>query len=59
MVSVQLRNAGQGLWMSLTLPTTVQVAQTLAAAAKTLDLADQVRIQPSAPGPTTALDIKV
>lgn len=45
--------------MSLTLPTTVQVAQTLAAAAKTLDLADQVRIQPSAPGPTTALDIKV
>ena len=47
MVSVQLRNTGQGLWTSLALPTTVQVAQTLATAARTLNLADQVRIQPS------------
>jgi hypothetical protein len=47
MVSVQLRNAGQGLWTALLLPTSVQAAQTLAAAAKQLDLADQVRIQPS------------
>ena len=47
MVSVQLRNAGQGLWWALTLPTSVQAAQTLAAAARRLDLADQVRIQPT------------
>lgn len=59
MVSVQLRNAGQGLWTSLLLPTSVQAAQTLAAAAKTLDLADQVRIQPSAPHPAAGVDIKV
>lgn len=57
MVSVQLRNAGQGLWMSLLLPTSVQAAQTLATAARTLDLADQVRIQPS-PSPAR-LDLKV
>jgi len=47
MVSVQLRNSGQGLWTALTLPTSVQAAQTLAAAAKQLNLADHVRIQPS------------
>ncbi len=59
MVSVQLRNAGQGLWTSLLLPTSVQAAQTLAAAAKTLDLADQVRIQPLAPHPAAGVDVKV
>jgi hypothetical protein len=48
MVSVQLRNSGQGLWTALTLPISVQVAQTLAATARQLNLADQVRIQPSA-----------
>ena len=32
MVSVQLRNTGNGLWSSMTLPTSVQVAQTLAGA---------------------------
>jgi hypothetical protein len=48
MVSVQLRNSGQGLWWALTLPTSVQVAQTIAATARKLDMADQVRIQPSA-----------
>ena len=47
MVSVQLRNSGQGLWTALTLPTSVQVAQTLAATARSLNLADQVRITPS------------
>lgn len=57
MVSVQLRNAGQGLWVSLLLPTSVQVAQTLATAARTLDLADQVRIQPSQAPPR--LDLRV
>lgn len=58
MVSVQLRNSGQGLWTSLTLPTSVQAAQTLAAAARTLNLADQVRIQPAAGAPRQ-LDVKV
>jgi hypothetical protein len=48
MFSVELRNSGQGLWAALTLPTSVQAAQTLAAAAKDLNLADQVRIIPSA-----------
>lgn len=47
MVSVQLRNAGQGLWWALTLPTSLQVAQMVAATARKLDMADQVRIQPS------------
>jgi hypothetical protein len=56
MVSVQLRNSGQGLWTALSLPTSVQAAQTLAAAARTLNLADQVRITPSA---LPKLDIKV
>ena len=57
MVSVQLRNAGQGLWISLLLPTSVQVAQTLATAARTLNLADQIRIQPSQV--PAKLDLKV
>lgn len=57
MVSVQLRNTGQGTWTSLTLPTSVQVAQTLASAAKTLNLADQVRIQPSSAA--ARVDLKV
>lgn len=56
MVSVQLRNSGSGLWMPFTLPTSVQVAQTIAAAVKTLNIADQVRIQPSAP---QQVDVKV
>jgi|EndMetStandDraft_6_1072998.scaffolds.fasta_scaffold148705_2 hypothetical protein len=47
MVSVQLRNTGDGLWSQMTLPMSVQVAQTLAGAVKTLNLADQVRIQPA------------
>lgn len=47
MVSVQLRNAGDGLWTPLTLPTSVQAAQTLAAAARQLNLADQVRVAPA------------
>ena len=59
MVSVQLRNSGQGLWTALSLPTSVQAAQTLAQAVKTLNLADNVRIQPSAPPPVRAVDIKV
>jgi len=57
MVSVQLRNSGQGLWTSLTLPTSVQVAQTLAATAQRLNLADQVRITPSSSA--GLIDLKV
>jgi len=56
MVSVQLRNSGSGQWMPFTLPTSVQVAQTIAAAVKTLNIADQVRIQPSA---SQQVDVKV
>ena len=57
MVSVQMRNAGQGIWTSLTLPTSVQVAQTVASAVRTLNIADQVRVQASLPA--TRLNIKV
>lgn len=49
MFCVELRNTGQGLWTPLTLPTSVQAAQTIAGAARTLNLADQVRITPSQP----------
>ena len=61
MVSVQLRNTGAGLWSSMTLPTSVQVAQTIAGAARQLNLADQVRIQPAAPAPppTRGVDVRV
>ncbi len=55
MVSVQLRYAGEGVWTPMTLPTSLQVAQTLAAAARQLKLADQVRIQPSQPMPAPAI----
>ena len=56
MVSVQLRNSGQGLWTALTLPTSVQVAQTVASAARSLNMADHVRITPSGGG---KVDLKV
>ena len=61
MVSVQLRNSGDGLWSTMTLPTSVQVAQTVAGAARQLNLADEVRIQPSeAPRPrANGVDFKV
>ena len=59
MVSVQLRNSGDGLWALMSLPISVQVAQTLAAAARQLDLADQVRIQPAGgpPPPHAGVDL--
>ncbi len=56
MVSVQVRNAGQAIWTALTLPTSVQAAQTVAAAVRTLDIADQVRVQASTP---SSVNIKV
>lgn len=66
MVSVQLRNSGSGLWTPFTLPTTVQAAQTIASAVKTLNIADQVRITPAAvmpppvkAAPAAELDIQV
>jgi hypothetical protein len=46
MVRVQLRYSGEGLWRPMTLPTSVDVAQTLARAAKTLQIADDVQISP-------------
>jgi hypothetical protein len=52
-----MRNAGQGIWTSVTLPTSVQVAQTVASAVRTLNIADQVRVQASPPA--TRLNIKV
>ncbi|MBX3485189.1 hypothetical protein [Phenylobacterium sp.] len=55
---MQLRNSGQGLWTALSLPTSVQVAQTLAATARQLNMADQVRITPSN-GTGGKVDIKV
>lgn len=57
MVSVQVRNAGQAIWTALTLPTSVQAAQTVATAARTLDIADQVRVQASAPPPSVNIRI--
>lgn len=44
MVSVQARFNGEGLWRRLTLPLTVQLAQTVAGAAKDLNLGDQVKV---------------
>lgn len=48
MVIVQLRNTGSGLWTPMALPTSTQVAHTLVAAVKTLQIADQVRVQAAA-----------
>lgn len=60
MVSVELRNSGQGLWSRMTLPTSVQMAQTLAATARQMNLADEVRIQPSgSPATEQKVDIRV
>lgn len=59
MVSVQLRNAGEGIWRSFTLPVSLQLAQTVAAAARTLKLADQVQIAPSVPAPRGKVDVRV
>lgn len=49
MVQVKLRNFGDGLWRTLLAPASVAAAETIAAAAKKLNLADQVSIEPSAP----------
>ena len=57
MVSVQVRNAGQAIWTALTLPTSLQAAQTVATAVRTLDIADQVRVQASVTPPR--VNIKV
>jgi hypothetical protein len=47
MVSVQARYNGEGIWRQLTLPLSVQLAQTVAGAAKGLNLGDQVKVVPS------------
>ena len=59
MVSVQLRNSGDGMWSRMSLPMSVQVAQTLAGAARQLNLADQIRIQPSDPVKSKGVDVRV
>jgi len=57
MVSVNVRFLGEGSWRAMTLPVSTQAAQTLAAAAKQLQLGDVVRISPAASG--RAIDLKV
>lgn len=57
MVSVQMRNVGQAIWTAVTLPTSVQAAQTVAGAVRTLNIADQVRVQASVPA--AGINIKV
>lgn len=58
MVSVQARFNGEGLWRQITLPLSVQLAQTVAGAAKGLNLGDQVKVIPSIE-PARRLDIRV
>ena len=58
MVSVQARFNGEGLWRQLTLPLSLQLAQTVAGAAKGLNLGDQVKVTPSSE-PERRLDIRV
>lgn len=62
MVSVQLRNTGEGIWRPFTLPVTLQLAQTVATAVRTLRLADEVQIAPSgsaAVGASSRVDVRV
>ena len=47
MVTVHLRFLGAG-WQAMTLPVSLQAAQTLASAAKRLQLGDDVKISPCA-----------
>lgn len=59
MVSVQLRNSGEGTWSRMSLPTSVQVAQTLAGAARQLNLADEIRIQAAEAPEAQHVDVRV
>jgi hypothetical protein len=58
MVQVQLQNFGDGLPHPFLLPVSLPAAQTLAKAARTLNLADEVSIVPSA-GPPAATPARV
>ena len=58
MVQVQLRDNGQAVWRALLLPVTLPAAQTVAKAARTLNLADQVQVAPSQ-APARLLDLHV
>ncbi len=51
MVTVQLRFLGSGGWQPMTLPVSLQAAQTLASAAKQLRLGDEVQISPPTVAP--------
>jgi hypothetical protein len=60
MVNVQARFNGEGLWRQITLPLTLQLAQTVAGAAKVLNLGDQVKVIPSGDADAgRRLDIRV
>lgn len=56
MVTVQLRYTGEGTWRAMLLPVTIQLAQTLARAAETLSLGDEIRVAPSQRA--TRLDVR-
>jgi hypothetical protein len=58
MVQVQLKDYGQGIWRALLLPVSLLAAQTVAKAARTLNLADQVQVAPTRPS-GRALDLHV
>jgi hypothetical protein len=58
MVTVQLRFLGEACWRAMTLPVTVEAAQTLASAAKQLQLGDDVQISPSL-GLSRGVDLRV
>jgi len=58
MVTVQLRLLGSGSWQPMTLPVSLQAADTLVAAAKDLKLANQVQISPP-PTSQGLIDLRV
>ena len=58
MFQVQLRFDGDGLWRALLQPVSLQAAQTITGAARKLNLADQVEVEP-ANVPARPLDLKI
>jgi hypothetical protein len=58
MVTVDLRFQGEGIWRSMCLPVSIQLAQTLAAVATDLELGHEVAIVP-ATGADPKLDMNV
>jgi|GEM_PF-2389623 len=60
-INVYVRDLGDACWRTMTLPVSIQAAVTLASAARTLNLADQVRLNPAAPTVPTGpgVDLRV